>query len=282
MYRMVRMAKPSSEMVDVGILPPSSRVLAKMMNGLPVRLKGGNLPLRVHHSRASKIAKAFQSGKGHQVSLTPEEVSMNGAGIFGKKFDRFLEKKGVKKLAYKVGDIAKPFAKRGIDALTTEAVLLQPELAPLAFGANYLAKDYLDAPSKYQGSGMKQRGRPRGSGTKLLDQKFSGRDAINFFKKDLPSAITGKGTKLLDQKFSGREAIQFFKKDLPDAVAGKGLYAGGGLYASGSSTGYGLRKAPSMKQTGLLKQIPQTLSAPNFENFQFSATLLPPYANIHR
>ena len=300
------------DMLTLGIEKPSTRSLGRMLKGLPVRLKGGALPLKVHSGRHHKMMKAFHGGKGHQLAMSPEEISANGAGIFGKKFDRFLEKKGVKKLAYKVGDIAKPFVKRGVDALTAEAILLQPELAPVAFGANYLAKDYLDNPSRYQGSGMKKRGRPRGTGTKILDQKFSANDAIKFFKNDLPRAITGKGTKILDQKLSandairffkndlpkaitgkgtkildqkvsGREAINFFRKDLPDAVAGRGLYAGGsGLYvSSGRSTGSGMR--PSVKQNSLLgREIPQLVSNPQFDNFMWSATLLPPYANIHR
>jgi len=276
------MVKISTEgdMLTVGIEKPSTRVLGKMMKGLPVRLKGGGLPLKVHSGRHHKMMKAFYTGKGHQVVMSPEEITANGSGIFGKKFDRFLEKKGVKKLAYKVGDIAKPFVKKGIDALTTEAVLLQPELAPVAFAGNYLAKDYLDNPSRYQGSGMQKRGRPRGTGTKLLDQKFSANDAIKFFKNDLPKAITGKGTKLLDQKVSGREAINFFRKDLPDAVAGRGLYAsGGGLYV-GRSSGNGL--SPAVKQGTLLgRQIPQLASNPQFANFMWSSTLLPPYSTIH-
>jgi len=83
-----------------------------------------------------------------------------GRGILGSHFDRFLDKRGIKHKVYKIGDALKPVAKAGISAgigaLSTSAIAMQPELAPLislgGYGATALAHDYLDHPSTYQGS----------------------------------------------------------------------------------------------------------------------------------
>lgn len=84
----------------------------------------------------------------------------HGRGIFGPQFDRYLDKKGIKKQVYKIGDVLKPVAKAGISAgigaLTASASAMQPELSPfIALGGmatNAVAHDYLDHPSRYQGS----------------------------------------------------------------------------------------------------------------------------------
>ena len=46
------------------------------------------------------------------------------------------------------------------------------------------------------GSGLYASTRMKGRGKKILDQKFSVNEAIDFFKEDLPNAIQGKGRKI--------------------------------------------------------------------------------------
>lgn len=136
------------------------------MRGEPIRIKRGGSVIMLHKNRLPQIAKAFMKGKAHTITMTPEEIHANGTGIFGKSFDKFLDKHGVKKLAYKVGDVAKPYVKGAIDAGITAGVgaLTATDLVAsggLGAGAvpligaggialSALASDYLDNPRKYQ------------------------------------------------------------------------------------------------------------------------------------
>ena len=57
-----------------------------------------------------------------EIQLTPQEIAVNqeaspqmqGTGIFGNKFDKFLEKNGLKKVAYAIGDASKPAVKAAL------------------------------------------------------------------------------------------------------------------------------------------------------------------------
>lgn len=161
--------------------------LSKLRRGHNVRIKKGEgFNLVVHPERYNIVARAFRSNKGVQLALTPEEQQMNksysqspetaqemrdaseemgaepvmtGSGIFGKYGDKAMKKAGVRNIAYKLGDYAKPMAKSGISsALTAGGAALgvvQPELlpfiAPGVMAGSYLASDFLDHPSRYQG-----------------------------------------------------------------------------------------------------------------------------------
>ena len=148
----------------------SPKQLSKLRNGHRVRIqpamKGEGFNLIVHPERYDELSKTFRSGKGKEIQLSPQELvanqhaapHMEGSGIFGSRFDRFLDKHGMKDAAYAVGDVIKPYAKAGIKtALTAGATALgaaQPQLIPLIapglIGASSLADDYLDNPGKYQ------------------------------------------------------------------------------------------------------------------------------------
>lgn len=128
-------------------------------------MEGGTVML-VHKNRMGKIHKAFKNGKGHTITLSDDEVQANGGSIFGKSFDKSLQKHGVKKLAYSVGDTLKPFAKGaltagilgGASALTGletfasggAGASLAPAIGVGALGLTGLVNDYLDNPRKYQ------------------------------------------------------------------------------------------------------------------------------------
>jgi hypothetical protein len=94
-----------------------------------------------------KLAKAYHSGKGLRLQLSPQEI--HGTGLFGRKFDKLLKKGGVKKLVYKVGDAVKPAVNelldQGITALASNPSTMA--LAPIAM----VGKDYINDPNKYQG-----------------------------------------------------------------------------------------------------------------------------------
>ena len=167
---------------------------SKLRRGLPVRIKQGEgFNLVIHPDRYNIVSRAFRSNKGVQVALSPEEQQanasysqspeaaaqmhaaseamgaapvMSGSGIFGSYGDKLMKQAGVRDIAYKLGDYAKPAVKAGIaSALTAGGAALgavQPELIPFIPGGvmagSYLAGDYLDHPSRYQGkSGTKHK-----------------------------------------------------------------------------------------------------------------------------
>jgi hypothetical protein len=160
-------------MEEIPIAHLSSSHKRKIMKGEPIRIKhGGAVMLKVHSERMPKISKAFKNGKAHTMTMSPEELHINGGSIFGNKFDKFLDKHGVKKAVYAVGDQIKPIAKTAITAgllggagaltgLETFATggagaSLAPAIGVGALGLSALASDYLDNPRKYQGTQAKK------------------------------------------------------------------------------------------------------------------------------
>lgn len=171
----------------------SHKQLHKLRKGGKIRIKKGKgFCLVVHPGNYSIITRSFGKNKGVDVALSPEEVSANqqlvneieqttegpgetvepenvepeqieGKGIFGHHADRLLEKHGLKKAAYRIGDMAKPYVKHAVRAgIATGAAALassNPEYAPYipagATMASNLATDYLDHPGRYQGKGLK-------------------------------------------------------------------------------------------------------------------------------
>ena len=119
----------------------SPKQLSKLRNGHKVRVKpameGMGFCMIVKPETYDSVSRAFGRGKGIEIALSPEEIlanqqasgQMEGKGIFGKKFDRFLERKGIKKAVYKFGDVLKGQLKQGIDYARTKA----PEYGGRAF-----------------------------------------------------------------------------------------------------------------------------------------------------
>ncbi len=149
--------------------------LSKLKRGHPVRVKRGTgFNVIVRPETYNLVSRAFTKNKGVQLALSPEEISVNqenavsdetspisGKGIFGRKFDKFVERKlgkKKKKEAYTFArDYLNPIARSGIEAGmaagTTALIASNPELAPVAVPASAVATelmlDYLDNPSKY-------------------------------------------------------------------------------------------------------------------------------------
>jgi hypothetical protein len=159
-------------MEEIPIAPLTASHKRKMVKGESFRIKHGGAVMLVKPHRVPKIMKAFRNGKSHTISMTAEEVHANGGSIFGSKFDRFLDRHGVKKAVYAVGDQIKPIAKTaitagllggaaGLSGLETFATggagaSLVPAIGAGALGLSVLANDYLDNPRKYQGTQAKK------------------------------------------------------------------------------------------------------------------------------
>lgn len=97
--------------------------MRKLRTGKRIRIGpaiiGTGYNLIVEPSTYDRIHRAVSRNKGVDLQLSYDELEMNrepteefeGEGIFGKKFDRALKKIGIKKKAYKAGDVLKPLAK---------------------------------------------------------------------------------------------------------------------------------------------------------------------------
>lgn len=157
--------------------------LHKIRKGRKVRVKHGKgVHLIVNPETYNIAMRAFSKGNGtdlqldeeeleHNLGLTPEEhqelseTHMTGGGIFGPKFDRFLERNGLRDVAYEIGDKLKPYAKAGaVGAITAGATglaglstfgsggtlaPLAPYLIPASAALSAGAVDYIDNPDKY-------------------------------------------------------------------------------------------------------------------------------------
>ena len=242
-------------MEEIGIKKPSSKVLAKMVKGLPFRIQNGDeMSIAVNKTKLRKIGNAFRKMKGITVSLSPNEVMKSreivGTGIFGKKFDKLLDNVGkatgvpAKQIAYRFGDEMKPAVKAAVrGALTAGGVALAsaaPEAIPviplMVNGGAYVANSFLDDPSSFgvgkglyatRGRGLYAGGalyaskiRGRGANKRLLNQQFSVKEAGDFLGKELPNAIQGKGVRAIDQKFSVKDGVHMFSKEIPRAFGG--------------------------------------------------------------
>jgi hypothetical protein len=169
-------------------------------------MSGKGFSLMVNPTTYKIASRAFEKGKASQVRLSPEELGINrtlsrmsspevhkkimsepstaeeqqiadmfkdmpfsGRGIFGKRFDKFVEDKlGKEKkdklytMAKHLKEPAKMVAKAGLTAGATALGAANPALIPLlapgVAGASSLIDDYLEDPNKYQsmfGSGLR-------------------------------------------------------------------------------------------------------------------------------
>ena len=110
--------------IDISVSPVQLRKLRK---GIKVRVKPpmegmGVYNLVVEPSRYDELSRTFRRGLGKEVALSSAELDANrqmgGEGIFGKAFDKFLGKIGIKKEVYKFGDMIKEPVKRKKQAMT--------------------------------------------------------------------------------------------------------------------------------------------------------------------
>lgn len=134
----------------------SKQALSKLKRGLPARIMEGNgMRLSVMPHQYNAISKSFSKKKGMNITLSPPEVEANmdneisGEGIFGKKADKWFEKKGIKQAVYSVGSALKPLAMEAID-MAGAAAIAYGVPAPLVTLAQNETKGYIDNPDLYQ------------------------------------------------------------------------------------------------------------------------------------
>lgn len=137
----------------IGIKKLSTQAMSKLRRGLPARVMAGEgMQIAVMPHQFDQMSRAFIKNKGINLSLTAPEVEANaieGEGIFGKKADKFMEKKGIKKFVYKTGAALKPLAMEAIDAAAAAAQAYGVP-APLIALAQKETKGYIDNPDEYQ------------------------------------------------------------------------------------------------------------------------------------
>jgi len=283
----------------------SPKQMSRMRNGHSVRVKpameGEGLGVIVSPDQYDAITKSFRKGRGSQLRLSPPEVmankavaqEMEGQGIFGPAVDRWLEKKGLKKAVYKIGDQLKPAAKTAlIGALTAGGASLataNPALIPYIPGGvaalSSLGLDYIENPNSYYSNA---------GGTKARKARsMVGRVAEERALEELNSRL-GTNMGALDRASAETALANRFQSEVAEDrfATGTGLYAGQGLYLGGRGMGYGLglgvggergmrRSAGSVGIGGTMMSggaiIPALQSQPYGENFQFRKTLPPQF-----
>ncbi len=296
--------------IQLGLSP---KQLSKMRKGQKVRInpqmEGKGLCLIVNPANYSLITGTFSRNKGLELSLSPEELEVNksvspqmeGKGIFGKSFDRGVEKllgKKAKKAIYSEAQKLLPLAQAGLTAgLASGATALgavQPELIPFlpsaTAGLAVLGSDYLANPSKYQSNA----GGSKANLAKDMASRYIQNKALESVNSQLgtnmdyltsASLADAMANKAREQRTAETISNQYINPPLPSyqykpptgrgLYSGQGLYAGRGLYLSKSGGAVGL-------SGGFLNQQHQALqSQPYTANFQFQHTLSPIHRKIH-
>ena len=137
--------------------------LSKLRQGKKVNISQGE-GFHLHIQQGKPFHKNWNKHGRASIQLSPDELLANqttttipqGKGIFGKKFDRFLEKHKMKDTAYKVGELLKPVVKKGLKAGVDMATPFVTQNSHQIVGdmfnmkSKHLINDYLDNPSKYQ------------------------------------------------------------------------------------------------------------------------------------
>lgn len=290
---------PMYSPIRIGV---SAKQRARLRNGHKVRVsppvEGEGVNLIVHPDKINPISKCFRMGKGTMIQLSPSEIQANkagveGEGIFGKEFDRFVKKTIGKKAAkslYKVADkVAKPIVNTAIDAAAKAAKVYAPEAAPAIEAAKRAAKGYVDRPSEYQKNPSKAlmkdvnpAGMAEDYAKGQLDSYMKGEGILDMIKKVGKSKV-GKS---LQKKAIDMAMKEAKKKGVPSVItdalgsAARSGVEGQGLYASAPSRGRGVMGRGAIIGNGMLP--PALQSQNNSANFQFHTQLPPSYAELKR
>lgn len=286
--------------IRIGI---SDKQRARLRNGHRVRvsppIEGEGVNLIVHPERLDSISKCFRVGKGTMLQLSPSEIQANktgveGEGIFGKQFDRFVKKtigkKATKQIYSGLDKVAKPLVNKGLDAAAIAATAyLGPEAAPAIQAAKRAAKGYIDRPTAYQKNPSKELmkdvnpvGMAEDFAKGKIDAMMAGEGIMDMVKK----AAKSKVGKSLQKKAIDAAMKQAKKQGVPGVVAdalgsaAKSGVEGQGLYASAPSRGRGVMGRGAMVGAGYLP--PALQSQNNSANFQFHTQFPPSYAELKR
>ena len=306
----------------------SKKQLSKLRNGHKVRIspamEGEGFNLIIHPDRYNVISKTFNKGKGMEIQLSPEEIMVNqqyaphleGTGIFGSKFDRFVERtigKKAKDTIYKGADMLKAPIKQGIDKIAQYAPELgasalsglaiasgQPELVPFAGALGHklgslagnkgstIAKDYLDHPSNYQKGFTSNVGGTRNpiapstlAGQVNQNELFNNLNehlGTNFGALSKANMLNALAHMDRSKMTAGQIALEHQLGD--ETAFGTGLYAGGSLRRHRREVA---SIGTNSSFVGTQSHLPPALmSQPFSANFQFQHTLPPAYQKFSK
>jgi hypothetical protein len=296
----------------------STPQMHKLKKGKKVRVKHGKgVHVIVKPETYNLAMRAFKKGNGtdlqldeeeleRNLGLTPEEhqelseTHMTGGGIFGPKFDRWLESKGLRDVAYELGDKIKPYAKAGaVGAITAGAAglgalgtfgsggtlaPLAPYLIPASAGLSALAVDYIDNPDKYHDTVRKVR---HGNSLERSEETAKANDMIN----------QHLGTNYDYMNIAGLQnagANEMTKKMNEASVRNRNrmrqsLSEGDNIKGSGLGTGVHHSRRKKLMEGGTIglngnhvNYVPQALiSQPYTANFSMSNMLPPQYQHLN-
>jgi hypothetical protein len=240
---------------EVNIKPLTRRAINKLKKGGQIKISHGEIPVRMSRAKMEQLAKKLSKGKGAFLKMSPEEIEMNGEGIFKavKRASKAVGKQA-KKLATQAGDylkstqfkkdlvnVARPTLKGAVDAgiasLATSAIATNPELAPLiipaAYAATYGANKLIDKPSLITGNKTYDKGgmilpmrKPRVPRMPKMPKPM-GSDPITHTPKNLLNV--GNGI-YAGQQSSGRGYTG------EHMGSGHGIFAGGQVMVTGRHT----------------------------------------------
>jgi len=252
-------------MKEIECMRPSTKKLAKLRKGHPVRLaKGEGLILLVHPERYDLMSKTFSRGKARTVELSPEELmaNMKTSPEAHQENQAVMENKDPSK--FKIDKTEK---------------VAEPKTSSTVVGSGL----------KKEVTRLSNAGGPRGIGTRtLIGAKdlvkhlgVVGAQSGQHYSPQLESALGNANANAMTASMGGM-AIESAKQNFlvpQDKMVGEGLYSGRGLYA-----GKGLRERSSIMVGGNLlgnqRTLPPALqSQPYSANFQLQFTLPP---NFHR
>jgi hypothetical protein len=294
----------------------STPQMHKLRKGKKVRVKHGTgCHILVNPETYHLATRSFAKGNGadiqlseeeleHNLGLTPEEhqelseTYMTGGGIFGPKFDRFLEKHGVRDLAYQVGDKIKPYAKAGaVGAITAGAAglgglatfgsggtlaPLAPYLIPAAAALSAGAVDFIDNPDKYHDTVRKLRhgnSLERSEETAKANEIINQHLGTNYDYMNRAGLQHAGANEMLSRMNTNSVADRYRKK----------LSEGDNMKGSGLGTGVHHSRRKSLIEGGTIglngnhvSYIPQALiSQPYTANFSMSHMLPPQYQHLN-
>jgi hypothetical protein len=226
-------------------------------------MEGTGFNLLVHPSRYDIVTRTFGRGKGMEIQLSPQEIAVNqeaspqmeGTGIFGKKFDKFLVKNGLRKEAYALGDIAKPYVKGLIDSAIaggatalagTETIasggLGASAVPAIALGAgtlSHLANSYLDKPGNshyYEPQHRQTATNIGGPQNKIAQSSLAGQVSQNELFNNMNRELGTKYGNMAQASIDNFEA-----QKLRGAMAMNSLATLGDTYNAGIDNGYASR-----------------------------------------
>jgi hypothetical protein len=243
----------------------SKKQISRLRNGHSVRVKRGkgHTVELTCPKKAKKMSACFAKNKGMNLSLSKEEIEMNGKGFLGinwKKTGKDISK-GFRSVKRKVVAIAKKpevanllkkglntAADIGIDALATSASVYAPELAPLIYaGKGELKKSVKKSVDK--GLSRQPRGQPKKSVKELIKEGVV--DAGSAVKGTVMKGLMEYTLRQLEDAVIQKAISMMYAGSNPDDIEGNGLYPSGGSKRQGLMLGRGSR---SMGMKGQINQ----------------------------